>query len=122
MRVVFDLMGTVLGSFDYSLRPGIREAIDRLRASGVKVDFWTGGPLSSYTAILREAGLNGDVYSKLKGLPFTPDLCVDDEPEDWMPAKVYAVKPHVSEDIPGDSISAMDLLMIGGTERSVFAN
>jgi len=31
MRIMFDLMGTVLGALDRSLRPGIKDLIEELR-------------------------------------------------------------------------------------------
>lgn len=106
MRIIFDLMGTIFGAVDGSLRPGIKETIEKLREEGCTVGFWTSGPMDDYEAMLRESGLEGPLYSKLNPLPFIPDLCVDDLPEKWMPARVLKVNTHISEDAPGSVIQA----------------
>lgn len=118
MHIIFDLNGTVFGSNDLSLRPGIKETIEALRENGCKVDFWTGGPVEYYASLLRERGIAGGVYAKSGSLPFEPDICVDDEPEGWMPGRVIRVKSHISGCEPGNSIMCSDLLY--GKETDVF--
>ncbi|MFQ5736879.1 MAG: hypothetical protein ACE5GY_08470 [Thermodesulfobacteriota bacterium] len=110
MRIIFDLMGTVLGALDHSPRPGIRETITALRDGGNRVCFWTSGNVENYRAFLRVAGIEGDVYSKAEPLPFKPDVCVDDEPQPWMPGNAYKVGPHISEELPGEHILVAELM------------
>lgn len=105
MHIVFDLSGTVFGCMDRSLRPGIVETIKSLREHGFEVDFWTNGPRGHYAELVEEVGLEGEVFSKREALPFTPDICVDDDPEDWMPGKVIKVKTYVSGALPVPKIS-----------------
>jgi len=104
MRIIFDLMGTIFGAVDMSLRPGIKETIEGLRSRGCLVDFWTSGPMGEYKFLLRRHGIEGAVYSKLEKLPFTPDLCVDDLPDGYMPFKILKVSTHISEEEPGKTI------------------
>lgn len=111
---MFDLSGTVFGAFDLSLRPGIRETIDSLRAAGYRVAFWTSGNREQYLDLLKVAGIDGSVFSKRAGLPFTPDVCVDDEPEEWMPGNRYKVDMHLAEDMPGAPILVAELLGAAG--------
>lgn len=113
MHVVFDLSGTVFGIVDMSLRPGIKETIGMLRASGVRVDFWTSGPLDYYSKMLEYAGISGNVFSKRDKLPFSPDVCVDDDPEGELPGKVYKVKPHLAEGFGSERILVAELLHSG---------
>ncbi len=110
MRIIFDLMGTVLGSLDHSPRPGIEQTISALREAGARVEFWTSGRVEDYRALLTHAGISGDVYSKMHPLPFAPDLCVDDEPQSWMPGQTYKVDPHISKEMAGGCILAAELL------------
>lgn len=110
MRIMFDLMGTVFGAIDMSLRPGIRETIKALRENGYQVDFWTSGPVDQYRALLKMEGITGEVYRKGSLLPYAPDICVDDSPEEWMPGKVFAVKPHISDILPGGFILVAELM------------
>ena len=110
MRIIFDLMGTVFGALDSSLRPGIAETIKTLRESGNRVDFWTSGRVDNYRALLKNSGIEGDVYSKQEPLPFVPDICVDDDPQPWMPGAAYKVDNHVCEEEPGERILVSELL------------
>ena len=110
MKIVFDLGGTVFGLIDMSLRPGIKETIKNLRDNGNIVHFWTYGRKEDYAALLRDTGIIGDVYPKDRPLPFKPDVCVDDEPQMWMPARVVRVAPHVAEDLPGGYITVEEIL------------
>lgn len=112
--IFFDLSGTVFGSFDLSLRPGIRETIGSLRAAGCRVEFWTSGNREQYESLLKNAGIDGSVYPKKTALPFEPDLCVDDEPEGWMPGYRYKVDIHLAEDMPGSPILVAELLCHSG--------
>ncbi len=96
MRIMFDLMGTVLGALDRSLRPGIKDLIEELRKTGNMVYFWTNGRPEYYTKLLNDAGIAGEVYSKNGPLPFKPDICVDDTPEKWMPGMVSRVEMYVA--------------------------
>lgn len=115
MRIMFDVSGTVLGIIDLSLRPGIKKTIDGLRQNGMEVNFWTSGPVDYYSSLLAYSGLAGVVYKKMEPLPFTPDICVDDDPDDWFAAKTYKVTPHLGSDMPGDVILAAELLQgLGG--------
>lgn len=116
MRILFDLMGTVFGALDTSLRPGITETIGALRDSGNLVDFWTSGNIENYRAHLKNSGIEGEVYSKNKPLPFTPDICVDDDPQPWMPGLVYKVSNHVCEDDPGERILVAEILCYRDTK------
>ncbi|MBI5642255.1 MAG: HAD family hydrolase [Deltaproteobacteria bacterium] len=116
MHIMFDLAGTVLGALDMSLRPGIKETISALRERGVKVNFWTNGPVDYYKHILKEVGLDGDIYSKAKELPFKPDICVDDEPNERMPGRIYKVKMHASDVMPGERILTAELLCLDGQQ------
>jgi len=110
MRIIFDIMGTVLGSLDESLRPGIAETIEALRESGNQVDFWTSGRADNYRAFLKISGIEGDVYSKQEPLPFVPDICVDDDPQQWMPGTAYKVSNHLCKEEPGERILVAELL------------
>lgn len=110
MRIMFDVSGTVLGIIDLSLRPGIKMTIDGLRQNGMEVDFWTSGPVDYYSSLLARSGLSGVVYKKREPLPFTPDICVDDDPDDWFAAKTYRVAPHLGADMPGDVILVAEVL------------
>lgn len=112
MRIMFDILGTVLGAMDESPRPGIKETIEALRESGASVSFWTSGRPENYCALLKNAGIEGEVFSKGKALPFTPDLCVDDEPQGWMPGSVYRVDAHIAVDMPGQRILVAELLCV----------
>jgi len=114
---MFDLMGTVFGSLDESLRPGITDTIKALRDSGNSVDFWTSGRVDNYTEHLRRAGLEGELYSKLEPLPFVPDICVDDDPQSWMPGDVYKVSNHICKDEPGEPILVAEILGRGNENR-----
>lgn len=114
VHILFDLSGTVFGVFDLSLRPGIRETIEALRASGCLVDFWTSGRREHYEDLLKVAGIRGQVYSKKPAMPVLPAVCVDDEPEDWMPGYRYKVDIHLAEDIPGSPILVAELLCAAG--------
>lgn len=107
---MFDLMGTVFGAIDMSLRPGIKETIRALRENGCQVGFWTSGPVEHYRAMLNMSGITGEVYRKGVQLPFVPDICVDDSPEEWMPGRHFAVKPHISDLMPGVSILVAELM------------
>lgn len=117
MRILFDLTGTIFGAIDASLRPGIKETIECLRACGADVRFWTGGQRDYYSALLRKNGIEGDVLSKHKPLPFVPDLCVDDEDLPLSAFKVYKVAPHIAEDLPGSPILVAEILFSGETDR-----
>lgn len=110
MRIIFDMMGTVFGSMDQSLRPGIKETIEALRENGCQVDFWTSGPAEQYSAMLKMEGIPGEVYRKSPRLPFKPDVCVDDSPEEWMPGKIFKVTQHVSDAMPGSLILVAELM------------
>ncbi len=110
MRIIFDLMGTVFGAVDMSLRPGIKETIEALRENGFHVAFWTGGPLDQYRDHLKTNGIIGEVYRKEGPLPYSPDICVDDNPEDWMPGRVFTVKTHISDAMPGGFILVAELM------------
>ena len=117
MRIIFNLMGTVFGSLDESLRPGIADTIKVLRESGNKVDFWTSGRVDSYRAFLKNYGLSGDVYSKQEPLPFVPDICVDDDPQEWMPGIPFKVGNHICAEEPGERILVAEILGYrGGTK------
>lgn len=118
MRIFFDLMGTVFGVADMSLRPGIRETIEALRENGCQVSFWTSGPVDRYKDYLKTKGLSGEVYSKGGSLPYPPDICVDDSPEEWMPGRVFTVKPHISHAEPGAFILVAELM--NSSERDFF--
>lgn len=111
MRVIFNLIGTVLGSTDKSLRPGIRETIEDLRADGCKVDFWVNGPSREFEALLAGLGIEGRVYSKFEVLPFRPDVCVDSAPEGCIPYRVLKVSDHVSAEMPGGEIKASRVVL-----------
>ncbi len=111
MRILFDVMGTVLGALDHSLRPGVRATIDELRVGGHRVAFWTSGHVDEMEAELRRHNIEGTVYSKSIEVDFAPDLCVDDQPEGWMPARVLEVEPHVCSDMPGEPIDTASLLV-----------
>lgn len=113
MHIIFDISGTVIGSLDSSLRPGIRETLEALRLSGNRVDFWTGGPLEDYRDLLGSLGIEGRVFSKNSPLPFRPDICVDDSPEGWMPGFKYTVDQHISGDMPGAPILVAELVGAG---------
>lgn len=110
MRIIFDIMGTIFGALDMSLRPGIKDTIETLRSEGCSVDFWTSGPKEEYKRLLKELGIEGAVYSKLTNLPFTPDLCIDDLPDRWMPFRVLKVNTHISKDEPGAAILATRII------------
>lgn len=110
MKILFDLGGTVFGLIDMSLRPGIKETIEDLRGAGNTVDFWTFGRKEHYAALLDKTGISGAVYHKDTPLPYSPDVCVDDEPGRWMPARVVKVEAHVAEDLPAEDISAEMIL------------
>lgn len=110
MHIIFDLMGTVFGLVDMSLRPGIKETVTALRESGITVDFWTGGNAEDFSKVLESRGIKGNVYSKWKPLPFAPDLYVDDEDLDHLGGKVFKVKEHVSYEMPGENILVAELL------------
>lgn len=112
MLIMFDLLGTVFGAFDHSLRPGIRETIDSLRESGYQVDFWTSGRVEHYKQLLRQAGIKGEIYKKSAELPRKPDVCIDDEPQDWMPGHLYKVEMHLSQDAPGPEILVAEVLFV----------
>lgn len=112
MNIIFDLSGTVFGSSDRSLRPGMKEAIQALRESGNTVEFWTSDPSESFDELLRSEGIEGRVFSKWEPLPFVPDICVDDEPHGWMPGHHYKVPKHVSKQYPGSSILVAELIYI----------
>ncbi|MBI5493208.1 MAG: hypothetical protein HY893_09780 [Deltaproteobacteria bacterium] len=120
MHIVFDVMGTVLGAIDMSLRPGIKETIKGLLEAGNRVDFWTSGPVDYYTAMLRENGIPGMVHKKEMGSPLKPDICVDDEPQDWFPGLVYRVKPHICGDLPGENILVAELICCKESNSSFF--
>ncbi|MBI5343857.1 MAG: hypothetical protein HZB21_06895 [Deltaproteobacteria bacterium] len=106
MRILFDLSGTVFGVMDMSLRPGIKDTIEALRAKGCDVDFWTNGPRQIYAAFLERAGIKGVVFQKGADLPFKPDICIDDEPQEWMPGMVLNVSMYLSEGMQCDVIPA----------------
>ena len=110
MHVMFDLAGTVFGLLDMSLRPGIRETLAELRCAGIKVDFWTSGSVENYSALLGNSGIEGEVYSKHCRLPFTPDVCVDDDPCGATQGRVVKVRPHIAIDYPCDRIDALMLI------------
>ncbi len=112
MHIIFDLMGTVLGALDMTLRPGIKETISNLRASGIEVSFWTSGPVDYYKDVLRRTGIDGEIYRK-GAIPFKPDVCVDDEPEGWMPGRVYRVSMHASDTMPAEPILVAELISSG---------
>lgn len=114
MHILFDLSGTVFGVYDLSLRPGIRETIDSLRAAGYKVDFWTSGRKENYQDLLKAAGISGDIFPKNPALPVAPAVCVDDEPEDWMPGHRYKVDIHLAQDMPGSPILVAELMCATG--------
>ena len=65
--IFFDLSGTVFGSFDLSLRPGIRETIGSLRDAGYRVEFWTSGNREQYESLLKNAGIDGMVFPEEDG-------------------------------------------------------
>jgi hypothetical protein len=104
MQIIFDLSGTVFGALDYTLRPGMRETIAELRYGGNTVDFWTSGPTDHYRELLRQHNVTGNVYTKSTPLHFTPDVCVDDSPEGWMPGRVVKVETYVAEEVPVEAI------------------
>jgi hypothetical protein len=110
MRILFDVSGTVLGMADMTPRPGIRETIETLRNFGNAVDFWTGGPTSEYSFILSQLGIDGTVYSKNNPLPFVPDICVDDDPIEFLPCKVVVVPKYIGGSSPHMEIKASALL------------
>ena len=118
MRIIFDLMGTVFGALDMSLRPGIKETIEALRENGCHVAFWTGGPVDQYKDRLKTSGISGEVYRKGLDTTYSPDICVDDSPEEWMPGRVFTVKPHLSDGDSGGFILAAELMNID--EKSDF--
>lgn len=107
---MFDVSGTVLGIIDLSLRPGIQKTIEGLRESGMEVNFWTSGPVDYYSSLLERSGLKGKVYKKMEPLPFTPDICVDDDPDDWFAGRTYRVMPHLGTEMPGEVILVAELL------------
>lgn len=119
MHIIFDLSGTVFGAFDLSLRPGIRDTIESLRAAGYRVEFWTNGRKEQYQDLLKVAGIDGSVFPKRTELPFTPDVCVDDEPEEWMPGNRYKVDIHLAQDMPGSPILVAELLGVAA-ERNFY--
>ncbi len=110
MRIIFDVSGTVLGIIDLSLRPGIQKTIEGLRESGMEVSFWTSGPVDYYRSLLEQSGFSGKVYKKKEPLPFIPDICVDDDPDEWFAGMTYRVLPHLGSDMPGDVILVAELL------------
>ena len=114
VRIIFDLSGTIFGAFDLSLRPGIRDTIEALRSAGYRVEFWTSGSKEQYECLLKAAGIDGTVYPKRTALPFMPDVCVDDEPEEWMPGNRYKVDIHLAQDMPGAPILVAELLGSAG--------
>lgn len=121
MRIMFDVSGTVLGIIDLSLRPGIKNTIEGLRQSGMEVGFWTSGPVDYYASLLARSGLAGAVYKKREPLPFVPDICVDDDPDDWFAEKTYKVSAHLGSDMPGEVILVAELLQgQGGQGRQSF--
>lgn len=120
MHIIFDLSGTVFGAFDLSLRPGIRETIESLRAAGYRVEFWTNGSKEQYEDLLKVAGIQGTVFPKRTALPFMPDVCVDDEPEDWMPGSRYKVDIHLAHDMPGSPILVAELLGATAVGRNFY--
>lgn len=115
VHILFDLSGTVFGVFDLSLRPGIRETIDSLRAAGYMVDFWTSGRREHYEDLLKGAGITGSIFSKNPALPIKPAICVDDEPEEWMPGHRYKVDIHLAQDMPGSPILVAELMCVTGS-------
>jgi len=116
MRVIFDLMGTVFGAVDMSLRPGIKETIEALRKNGCQVCFWTGGPIDQYRDHLKNSGISGELHRKGEELPYSPDICVDDCPEGWMPGRIFEVKPHISDDLPGAFVLVAELMNMDETK------
>jgi len=100
MNILFDIGGTVLGIIDNSLRPGVKELIEDLRGKGHLVAFWTvGSPrqIEEYRRVLRENGIEGEIYNKLRPLPFKPDLCIDDS-DSQGPARTIIVDPYLGKD------------------------
>lgn len=112
MTVIFDLAGTIFGSLDRSLRPGIKETIDALLNNGYSVYYWTGGPVEEYSICLEKAGIHGKVLTKGPSLPFKPDICVDDDPQGWMPGRTLKVAAHLSDIMPGEPISAIEIIKL----------
>lgn len=110
MHIVFDLSGTVLGAMDKSLRPGIKDTIFELRDRGWRVEFWTSGRTDDYAAILEANGIAGPVHTKRRFEGFNPDICVDDEPQEWMPGVAFKVDIHLDSDLPGKVIEAAELI------------
>jgi len=110
MRIIFDAIGTVFGSLDHTLRPGIKKTIEELRVGGHTVSFWTSGHVSEVEQLLREFEIEGTVHSKRSPLGFVPDICVDDTPESWMPGRVVEVEPHICEELSGERIDAGRML------------
>jgi len=105
--VIFDLSGTIFGAIDGSLRPGVKNLVDGLRAAGHTVYFWTAGEVFYYMELLHKAGLDGSVFSKREKLPFSPDVYIDDDPSPSFIHKTIIVEPYYRA---GDSSIPQELL------------
>lgn len=117
MRILFDLMGTVLGALDHTLRPGVSRTIEELRVGGHRVAFWTSGRVEEMEAVLGAHKIEGKVYSKSTSVDFAPDLCVDDQPEDWMPGRVLKVDPYICSELACEPIDTARLFRGAAAER-----
>ncbi|MBI2411811.1 MAG: hypothetical protein HYV24_01190 [Deltaproteobacteria bacterium] len=69
-------------------------------------------PVDYYREVLRQTGIDGQIYKK-GAIPFEPDVCVDDAPEDWMPGRIYKVNMHASDTMPAEPILVAELISSG---------
>lgn len=109
--IIFDIAGTVLGSSDSTLRPGIKDTLNALKNRCWTVFFWTGGDVNYYARALHLCGIKTAVYSKYKPLPFTPDLYVDDNPTalyDKVTLKVESYASCAQRDISPIKFSSIE--------------
>jgi hypothetical protein len=99
LKIFFDVDNTILCTTDLtqSLRPGVVEALQRIKNDGHRVYIWSAGGKSYCERIVKEYGLSPWVdgcFDKDVDCPVSPDCVIDDDPHLVEKYKGWLVSPY----------------------------
>ena len=116
MNIFFDVDSTWLG-YDYSLRPGTHELMQRLLADGHTIYIWSGmgirwtevrhHQLDPYVTDCFVKPITDYVEKAAETLPFWPDLVVDDMPEVAEALGGFWVHPYLNKKNPDNELEIL---------------
>ena len=116
MNIFFDVDSTWLG-YDYSLRPGTHELMQRLLADGHIIYIWSGmgirwtevrhHKLDPYVTDCFVKPITDYVEKTAETLPFWPDLVVDDMPEVAAALGGFWVHPYLNRKTPDNELDIL---------------